>query len=653
MAERYQNSRSRGQSRSRGAYSKEAGSASYGQVRRKTASGRNSSGYGPGRYHKKNRKDNNNMIAVLGVAAVIIVAGGLFFLTRHGLLKNGEAGTSAAAEVESTAFDPDVIRKDLYLDISAYNPNAEKLNLNGMNREALKQAIQDSYEWNLTVTNGNPNLDKFKMPDLSSINKNKETKAAETDANADNEGTEEITEVENPYKNISIRPEAASYTLPDLLAPHVDDEVERIFSDYESSGQKAAAEPSAESASGTETASAPETSAAKGADYVLSLPDMKSEVSDYMKQLAVVWKMEPKNGDITSFDKKSGEFVFGGSVDGYSVNAEATAAKIMEALEKCDYSAKIQTEGSKVVASDDSIKSKYTTIGSFTTKTTANAIRNKNIELAAAALNGTVVQPGEEFSFNETVGQRTAERGFGGAPAYNNGEVVEEIGGGVCQVSSTLFNAVFRSGLTTTYRRSHTFAPNYVTPGCDATVSWPGPDYKFVNNSSHAIGIRAWYADRTMNVQIYGIRILPEGESWGLTAEKVKDLPIPAPQIITPDKGKESAGTAGSEWQAYKIITKNGKEERVKDHYTSYKGHTPMVYDTTVQASIAAESAAQAEASKESHENVEEPAKSETSSEVKETKETKSENPELAEQPGGNASEEGSELVPEGPENMN
>lgn len=84
------------------------------------------------------------------------------------------------------------------------------------------------------------------------------------------------------------------------------------------------------------------------------------------------------------------------------------------------------------------------------------------------------------------VGQRTEAKGYQGAAAYNNGEVVQEIGGGVCQTSSTLYNAVVKAGLKTTTRRSHTFEPSYVTPGTDATVSWGGPDYAFVNNSSTA-----------------------------------------------------------------------------------------------------------------------------------------------------------------------
>ena len=125
-------------------------------------------------------------------------------------------------------------------------------------------------------------------------------------------------------------------------------------------------------------------------------------------------------------------------------------------------------------------------------------------------LTAPVIKPGHEFSFNETVGQRTEAKGYKGAAAYNNGEVVQEIGGGVCQVSTTLYNAVFKAGLKISYRRSHTFEPNYVTPGQDAAISWEQPDFRFVNTSSAPIGIRASYADRKATVSIYGLPVLEE-----------------------------------------------------------------------------------------------------------------------------------------------
>ena len=461
----------------------------------------------------------------------------------------------------------------------------------------------------------------------------------------------------------------------------MDAQVDQIFTEYaaaiaeESATASAGSETSGEAEESTDASGAEsetESTTGAGSDYTLTLPDMSAQISDYMKQLAIVWKMSPKNGDITSYDKESGEFVFGGSVAGYAVNAEATAQKVMASIGQHVYDATIECEGEKISASDSSIKDLYGTIGSFTTKTTSNATRNKNVKLAAAAINGTVLQPGEEFSFNKTVGQRTEAKGYGAAGAYNNGEVVQEIGGGVCQVSSTLYNAVFRSGLTTTYRRSHTFAPTYVTPGADATVSYPGPDYQFINNSDHAIGIRAWYEDQTCTVQIYGVRVLPKGESWELVCEKTTDLPVPAPKIITPEEGAESAGSAGSEWQAYKVIHKaDGTTEKVKDHTAHYSGHTPKQYapgttESTAESSIAesgestAESGSTAESTvaengpKPSIETKPSPAPETSPAETAKkpeapTPETSASNHEVIEAPGAQEGPDDDEIIQDGP----
>ncbi len=573
-------SRARGQSRSRGSQHAAKSGARY------TSSGstrQNNS------YYSRKPDDNglNYGIIIGGVVAAVIVVVGLF-----GFFNGGFGGGSGSNTIEEStlaateALDPNSIHDDIYIDVSSFAPGAELININGMNREQARAAIEASYNWNLVVKNTNPSLDSFKMPELTADETTEET-TADAGQSQDDDGTEQTVEVDNPYSGITIRPEAASFAVPDLIAANLDEMIEQIFKDYE---QKAAQD--TESDFQEESAETSAADVAK-ADYALALPDFSTQITDYIDQLATVWKMSPKNGDITSYDSSSGEFVFGGSVDGYEINAQATAAKVMEAINNHKYDAAIDADGSKISASISSIKDKYEIIGSFSTETTSNSVRNGNIKRAAAAINGTVLQPGEEFSFNETVGQRTEEKGYGGAAAYNEGEVVTEVGGGVCQVSSTLYNAVFRAGLTTTYRRSHTFAPTYVTPGTDATVSWPGPDYKFVNNSDHAIGIITWYENQTMNAQIYGIRILPEGVSWELVSEKATDLPIPAAEIIT--EGEESEGTAGSEWQAYKVIhNADGTTEKVKDHYTHYSGHTPKKYSPEIAASLAAEAAATA-----------------------------------------------------------
>ena len=580
------------------------------------------------------RRPNNKApfpAVAVGLLAIVVLGSGVFALTRS---KSKTEETETV--IETQAINPNAIQKDLYLDYSAFKKDAELLNLKGMTEEEVEDFLRKSYQWNIVIKNANPNIQYFSMPEFPEHKEN-----SSSDDGVDDQGTEEIVKVANTLSDVSIRPEKTEFAIPDMMSDSIHNFVGQIFTNYkenmatESSTEESSTEKEKKKKKKKEETTSETESQVIQADYVLQLPDFSDKVNDYVNQLAIVWKMAPQNGDITSYNKSTGEFEFGGTKDGYAVNVSDTAEKVMELIRAKNFSGEVETVGSKVPASTASIKDKYKIIASVTTKTTSNELRNTNVKLAAAAVNGTVLQPGEEFSFNTVVGQRTAEKGYQPAAAYNQGEVVEEVGGGVCQISSTLYNAVFRAGLTTTYRRAHTFAPTYVTPGTDATVSWPGPDYKFVNNSKHAIGILSWYSNQTATVQIYGLPVLPDGVKWELVSEKVKDLPVPAPQIITPEQGKESNGSEGSEWQAYKVITKDGKTEKVKDHYASYKGHTPKKYTPgTTESTSAGESTSASASVSESKSS--ETKTSETKATETKAKETKEENPEISNGPSGN-----------------
>ncbi|WP_087973129.1 VanW family protein [Oceanobacillus rekensis] len=133
----------------------------------------------------------------------------------------------------------------------------------------------------------------------------------------------------------------------------------------------------------------------------------------------------------------------------------------------------------------------------------SNLERSHNIDLASEAINNTVIFPGETFSFNQVVGERTAERGYKKAPVIVKGELAEDIGGGICQVSSTLYNAVDLKGIQIVERYAHSRQVPYVPPGRDATVSWWGPDFVFKNLYNEPILIRAKSESGQMVVTLY------------------------------------------------------------------------------------------------------------------------------------------------------
>lgn len=163
----------------------------------------------------------------------------------------------------------------------------------------------------------------------------------------------------------------------------------------------------------------------------------------------------------------------------------------------------------------------------------SSASRANNVDLAADKINGVILNPGEEFSYNDTVGKRTTEAGFKAAGAYSGGKVVNEVGGGICQVSSTLYCAALYANLEITVRSEHYFGVDYLPAGLDATVSWGGPEFKFKNNRDFPIKIVTKHANRELTVEIWGTDVdgsyvemdyTTGGASGGYTADTYRSV---------------------------------------------------------------------------------------------------------------------------------
>ena len=133
-----------------------------------------------------------------------------------------------------------------------------------------------------------------------------------------------------------------------------------------------------------------------------------------------------------------------------------------------------------------------------------NYSRSTNLELAAAAINGTVLLPGDTFSFNEIVGERTRDKGYQSAAAYVGGDTVDQVGGGICQVASTIYYCTLIADLEILEREEHMYAATYVPMGMDATINWGTIDFKFRNNTNYPIRIETWAEDGKVHVTLYG-----------------------------------------------------------------------------------------------------------------------------------------------------
>lgn len=158
-------------------------------------------------------------------------------------------------------------------------------------------------------------------------------------------------------------------------------------------------------------------------------------------------------------------------------------------------------------------------LGTCSTTATGSLERLTNIFLITDAVNGQMIRAGEELSLNSLTGERTPDKGYMEAPAIRNGELIEEIGGGICQLSGTLYNAALLSGLEITERHHHTWPSDYLPIGLDATITWPGKDLKIRNNTDWPIYIHATVEGDQLTVTFYGENIYP-----GITIKVENDV---------------------------------------------------------------------------------------------------------------------------------
>lgn len=204
-------------------------------------------------------------------------------------------------------------------------------------------------------------------------------------------------------------------------------------------------------------------------------------------------------------------------------------------------------------------------IASFSTHYKERGNRKRNLQLACSMMNGYILKPGDVFSYNEVVGPREAEFGFRMAPVIVRGRMEPGLGGGVCQVSTTLYNAALRAGLGIVSRSHHAFPVHYVEPGLDATVVYGSIDLKIRNTTDHAVAIVADGANQKVTVRIFGsprpgetVSIERTGiSSWAPPVKTINDPSLPAGKRVVRDSGR--AGHRVTVWRVYR---QNGRVVR-------------------------------------------------------------------------------------------
>lgn len=266
-----------------------------------------------------------------------------------------------------------------------------------------------------------------------------------------------------------------------------------------------------------------------------------------------------ENAHIKSFDTSAYTFKFTEEVVGSRLDQAQLQQDMAAALDAGGGTVELIVHSIQPQVKKADIADQYGMITSATTNASSSSSnRLSNIKLAVKIINGTCLEPGETFSFNGVVGERTKARGFKVATAYASGKVVEDVGGGICQVSTTLFNAAVKSDLKIVERHNHSLTVGYVDKGKDAAVDWGNQDLRFTNNTDDNIYICGYVTDnKRVKFGIFG-KLLPNGESItveGVTKGEVEfETEMVPNMMLAPGQTQiVQPGKVGYKAEAYKI----------------------------------------------------------------------------------------------------
>ncbi len=337
--------------------------------------------------------------------------------------------------------------------------------------------------------------------------------------------------------------------------------------------------------------------------YALKISFKQSTLSDAVHKLAQEYNVAPTESEM---HREEDEFVITEGATGYAVDENASMQVIKDTLEnwngeptEIELVIRVQepkgtmAELSKV---QDLLGTFHTSLGS------SNSDRSKNVRNGMSLIDGTILYPGEEFSTYEKVSPFTEENGYYLAGSYRNGSVVETFGGGICQVSTTLYNAVLLSELEVTERHNHSMIVNYVDISADAAISGTTKDFKFKNNTAAPIYIESDISDsRKIVFNIYGQETRPANRTIELKSIETGRL-APEENIVE-DPTKPigyrvvRGGHVGYSGEYWRIIKVDGVEtEREKINVSNYQSTPTTIIEGTGPADLALIGADPAEA---------------------------------------------------------
>ena len=307
----------------------------------------------------------------------------------------------------------------------------------------------------------------------------------------------------------------------------------------------------------------------KTKDFPITYKTTYSKASDFLKANEASIVTEPVNNGLTL---TNGTFTIVPGKKGVRLVVDDTIKKIDEALAEdqdgSDITIEAQTEEEEPEGSEEALSQVKDKLGSFTTDySTSSSARKTNVANGASKINGSVIYPGETFSVAATLNPMTAENGYEPAPSYENGTTVETYGGGICQVSTTLYNAVIRAELEVVERSAHSMVVHYVQPSMDAAIAGSVKDFKFKNNQDYPVYIEGITNGSTITFNVYGKETRPANRTVSFESEVLSQTDpvsiysvngsLPAGTIVRTSGAAHTGYTA----RLWKTVTVDGVEQ--------------------------------------------------------------------------------------------
>ena len=331
-----------------------------------------------------------------------------------------------------------------------------------------------------------------------------------------------------------------------------------------------------------------------GKDFSISLTTNTQVVKQLLSDNESELNTEASNASLTH---ENGEFQYVEGTSGVTVKINKSATAIAEYVandwDGSDAEIALVTEETEPEGTEEELMQIKDVLGTYTTDySSSSAARKTNVANGASKLNGIVLYPGETISVAEELNPMTAENGYALAASYENGTTVETYGGGICQVSSTLYNAVMRAELEVVTRSSHSMIVTYVEPSMDAAIAGTSKDFQFKNNQDYPIYIESSTNGSTITFTIYGVETRASNREVTFESEVTSQTDPTTEYVAATDQAigyyqtTQSAHT-GYTAKLWKIVTVDGVEES----RTVYNNSTYKVSNKIISVGVASDSA--------------------------------------------------------------